>query len=72
MVYASNSVKPEEIKAILNVIQTNLLIAEEHKLMCESDITLQECWFALKHLSKINLQAVIVLLVSFIESSGRK
>ena len=46
--YASNNIKPEEIKATLNAIQTNLFIAEEHKLMCESEITLQECWLALK------------------------
>ena len=29
----------EEIKATLNAIQTNLSITEEHKIVCDSEIT---------------------------------
>ena len=44
--YSSNNVRTEDIKSTLNTIQTNLLIAEEHKEVCDSEITVEECWKA--------------------------
>ena len=46
--YTTTNVNADLIQENLNEIQTCLSIMEDQKQICDGDVTVQECWLALK------------------------